>query len=86
MVMKLLGLRLALHQQPPRGSETWLQLYYHLNQALTRLDTLAELARWQESPATPAAHQYQQSLPEAAEIITYALDQQITVAPASTTA
>lgn len=83
MVMKLLDLRLALQQQPERSSETWIQLYYHLDQSLTRLDTLAELARWEESPDTPAARQYQQSLQEEAELVTHALDRQITVALAS---
>lgn len=58
LVMQLLDLRLALHQQPARSSATWLQLYQHLDQSLTRLDTLTELARWEESPDTPAARHY----------------------------
>lgn len=47
-----------------------------------RLDTLAELARWEDSPNTPAARQYRQSLEEETELVIQALDRQIAVAMA----
>jgi len=83
VVMRMLDLRLALRQQALPSSGLWLQLYHHLDLSLTRLDTLAELARWEESPTTPAAIQYQQSLDEEAEIVTNALDRQINAALAT---
>ena len=83
VVMKMLDLRLALHGQPAEASTTWLQLYYQLDQSLTRLDTLAELARWEDSPTTPAAQQYQRSLDEEADLITGLLDRELTATLAS---
>lgn len=80
LVMKMLDLRLALHQQPVPSSGIWLQLYQHLDQSLTRLDTLTELARWEESPDTPAALAYQQSLDEEASIVMQALEHQTSIA------
>jgi GAF domain-containing protein len=83
VVMKLLDLRLALKQHPSQSSALWLQLYHHLDESLTRLNTLAELARWEESPHTPAALQYQQSIEDEAALITQILDRQISVALAT---
>ncbi|UYZ64468.1 GAF domain-containing protein [Hymenobacter weizhouensis] len=80
VVMKLLDLRLLLRHQAVPSSALWLQLYHHLDQSLTRLDTLAELARWEDSPTTPAARQYQQSLDEEAELVTQSLHRQIDAA------
>jgi GAF domain-containing protein len=83
LVMKLLDLRLALHQQPERSSATWLQLYQHLDLSLTRLDTLTELASWEETLDTPAARHYQTALDEEAALVTQALDRQINLALAT---
>lgn len=77
VVMKLLDLRLALKRHPPHSSAMWLQLYHHLDESLTRLNTLAELARWEESAHTPDALKYQQSIEDEAALITHTLDQQI---------
>lgn len=83
LVMKLLDLRLALHQQRVPSTGIWLQLYQHLDQSLSRLDTLTELARWEESPTTPAAIQYHQSLQEETELVTHALERQLNAALAA---
>lgn len=76
VVMKMLDLRLALLHQPQKSAAVWLLLYDHLDQSLTRLDTLAELSRWEESPDTPQAQLYQRSLQEEAELVTDLLDSQ----------
>ncbi len=85
VVMNLLDLRLALSREPVPNGTLWLQLYHHLDQSLNRLDTLAELARWEESPDTPAARQYQQSLDEEAALVIQALDRQVAAARAALT-
>ena len=77
VVMQLLELRLALHRHPEHASATWVSLYERLDLSLTRLDTLAELARWEESPTTPAALNYQQSREEEMELVMRVLGQQV---------
>ena len=77
VVMRMLELRLALHQHPEHASATWVRLYDHLDASLTRLDTLAELARWEESATTVAALDYQQSRQEEGELITRSLGHQV---------
>lgn len=76
VVMKMLDLRLALLHQPQQSAAVWLLLYDHLDQSLTRLDTLAELSRWEISPDTPQARLYQRSLEEEAELVTTILEGQ----------
>lgn len=83
IVMKMLDLRLALHRQPASASAMWVQLYDHLDTSLTRLDTLAELAHWEESPTSSAARQFQRSLDEEAELVITLLDKQATDALAA---
>ena len=80
IVMQMLDLRLALHQQPEHASAIWVRLYDHLDTSLTRLDTLAELARWEDSPTTPAALDYQQSREEEAALVIGRLQQQVAAA------
>jgi GAF domain-containing protein len=77
VVTQLLHLRLALHRQPEHASATWVKLYDSLDTSLTRLDTLAELARWEDSPATPAAQHYQQAREEEIELVTRNLGRQV---------
>jgi hypothetical protein len=81
--MQLLKLRLALQKHPKEASATWVELYDRLDTSLNRLDTLAELARWEESPTTPAALSYQQSREEETELIIQLLNRQVTAALAS---
>ncbi|MBC6990648.1 GAF domain-containing protein [Hymenobacter sp. BT491] len=80
VVMKMMDLRLALKQQPTQAVVTWLQLYHHLDQSLTRLDTLGKLIQWETSPTTAAALDYQQSIQEEATLVTRVLDEQTTAA------
>jgi GAF domain-containing protein len=83
VVMQLLKLRLALQKHPKEASATWVELYDRLDTSLNRLDTLAELARWEESPTTLAALSYQQSREEETELIIQLLNRQVTAALAS---
>lgn len=83
IVMQLLELRLALQQRPEHTKQVWLALYDHLDVSLNRLDTLAELARWEESTTTPAALNYQQSRNEEAELVIQKLQQQVALALAN---
>lgn len=80
IVMHMLELRLALQQRPEQTKQVWLDLYDHLDTSLTRLDTLAELTRWEDSETTPAALKYQQSRDEEAALVIEKLKQQVTQA------
>lgn len=80
IVMRMLDLRLALHKRPEHASATWITLYDHLDTSLTRLDTLTELARWEDSPTTPSAIQYQQSREEEVALVIRSLKQQVEAA------
>ncbi|TGE17211.1 GAF domain-containing protein [Hymenobacter elongatus] len=84
VVMKMLDLRLRLALDRPlaEASATWLRLYLRLDESLTRLGTLAELARW-ETPGTPAALSYRKSLDEEANLVVQLLDVQTTAALAT---
>lgn len=84
IVMQLLELRLTLHQQPRHTVQVWIQLYDHLDTSLTRLDTLAELSRWEESPTTPGALRYQQAREDEATLVIQQLAQQVTAALVTT--
>lgn len=77
VVTKMLKLRLALHNRPEHAKEAWVKLYDHLDASLSRLDTLAELARWEESPTTPAALNYQKSRDEESNFIIHSLRRQV---------
>jgi hypothetical protein len=83
VVMQMLKLRLALQQHPKQDSTTWGKLYHRLDTSLNRLDTLAELARWEESPTTQAALSYQQSREEEIGLVIQLLNRQVTEALAS---
>lgn len=85
VVTQLLALRLALHQHSEQAGATWVSLYNHLDTSLKRLDTLAEFARWEEVPTTPAALHYQQARQEEIELVTRTLGQQIAAAQATLT-
>jgi len=80
IVTKMLDLRLALYQHPEYASSIWLKIYNHLDVSLTRLDTLAELARWEDSPSSEAARDYQRSREDEATLVITILDQQVSSA------
>ncbi|MCA8832042.1 GAF domain-containing protein [Hymenobacter pini] len=81
VVMQLLDLRLLLKaKQPANASAIWLQLYQHLDQSLTRLDTLSELLQWETDAASVSALEYQQSIAEEADFVADTLTKQIELA------
>ncbi|MDU0369658.1 GAF domain-containing protein [Hymenobacter endophyticus] len=81
VVMQLLDLRLLLKtKQPVNASAIWLQLYQHLDQSLTRLDTLSELLQWETDAASESAVEYQQSIAEEADFVADTLSRQIDMA------
>lgn len=80
IVMQMLELRLALVQRPELTVPVWTQLYDHLDTSLTRLDTLADLSRWEESPTTPGALGYQQARQQEAALVVEQLAQQVRAA------
>ena len=83
VVMAMLDLRLLLHHRQEHASTTWVRLYDHLDTSLTRLDTLAELVRWEESPTTPTALHYQQSQREESDVVIRTLKRQVQAALAT---
>jgi hypothetical protein len=64
VVMSLLNLRLHLLQQPTWNQELWASVYARIDTSITRLETLAALASWEEQPDSPAAQAYQASTHE----------------------
>ncbi len=66
-----------MFQHPEHASVTWVTLYERLDTCLSRLDTLAELARWEDAPTTPAAPAYEQSRVEEIGLVTNLLAQQV---------
>ena len=64
VVMGLLDLRLHLLQQPTWNQQLWASVYARIETSVTRLETLAALASWEEQPDSPAAQAYQASTHE----------------------
>ena len=64
VVMSLLDLRLHLLQQPTWNQQLWAGVYARIETSITRLETLAALAGWEELPDSPAAQAYQVSTHE----------------------
>lgn len=77
IVTRMLQLRLAIYDKPTLARETWVRLYDHLDASLTRLDTLAELKRWEEFDHTPSALAYQHSREEEKQLVVRRLAQQV---------
>jgi len=61
VVMSLLNLRLHLLQQPTWNQRLWASVYARIDTSITRLETLAALAQWEDQPDSPAAQAYQAS-------------------------
>ena len=61
VVMSLLNLRLHLLQQPTWNQQLWAGVYARIDASITRLETLAALARWETRPDSPTALAYQAS-------------------------
>ncbi|WP_426061215.1 GAF domain-containing protein [Hymenobacter sp. B1770] len=77
LVVQLFDLRALLEQQPATGVVTWLLLYRSIEESLTRIDTLRELAQWEESDQTEAARRYRVAVDEEAERVLQALQSEL---------
>ena len=64
VVMSLLDLRLQLLQKPTWNQQLWAGIYARIESSVTRLETLAALAGWEETADSPAAAAYRQSTQE----------------------
>lgn len=64
VVMSLLNLRLHLLQQPTWNQQLWAGVYARIDTSITRLETLAALASWEDQPDTPAAQAHQAAIRE----------------------
>lgn len=64
VVMSLLDLRLHLLQQPTWNQKLWADIYARIGTSVTRLETLAALASWEEQEDSAAAQAYRQSTQE----------------------
>ena len=68
IVMRLLNLRIqAENEVQQSGSSLWHSLYDQIESSVTRLGTLAELAKWEENADTEAAVAYRTSAQEEIE-------------------
>jgi GAF domain-containing protein len=74
LVMKILDLRRLLQQRPEQAPAVWSLLYSELDDLLTRIGTLTQLARWEESPDSLAGQAYQRSIDEEAELVIWLLE------------
>jgi hypothetical protein len=77
VVMSLLDLRLQLLQEPTWNLELWAGIYGRIESSLTRLETLASLASWEESADSEAAVAYGQSTQEEVLRVIEVLTEQI---------
>jgi GAF domain-containing protein len=77
VVMSLLDLRLHLLQQPTWNQQLWAGIYQRIDTSVTRLETLAGLAGWEQDATTDAAHAYQRSTQEETLHIIEVLTEQI---------
>jgi GAF domain-containing protein len=77
IVVSLLQLRLALLQDAEATPKKWLLIYGDLEQYLTRLDTLKELAVWEENPDSLAALAYKRSIVEEADLMIMSLQKKV---------
>ncbi|TDN37443.1 GAF domain-containing protein [Hymenobacter sp. UV11] len=64
VVMSLLDLRLQLLQEPTWNQQLWASIYDRIESSVTRLETLASLASWEETTDSEAAMAYSQSTQE----------------------
>jgi GAF domain-containing protein len=78
VVMSLLDLRLHLIQQPAWNEQLWASIYSRIELSVTRLETLAALASWEEQEDSEAAQAYRRSTHEEVLQIIGVLNDQIT--------
>lgn len=77
VVMSLLDLRLQLIQQPTWNQELWQGIYARIEASVTRLETLASLANWEEKADSEAAQAYRLSAHDEATRVVAVLTEQI---------
>ncbi len=77
VVMSLLDLRLHLLQQPTWNQQLWAAIYGRIETSVTRLETLAALASWEEQTDSAAAQSYRQSSQEEVLQVITVLNEQV---------
>lgn len=77
VAMALLRLEAAFANDPTLSRTLWTRLRDQIQFSLTRMDTLAELSKHEESEATEAARSYRQSSQEEATLVVQALHKEI---------
>jgi hypothetical protein len=77
VVMSLLDLRLHLLQQPSWNQRLWAAIYERIETSVIRLETLADLASYEDDAASEAAHSYKRSTYEETLHIIDVLTEQI---------
>ncbi len=77
VVMSLLNLRLHLLQQPAWNQQLWASIYARIESSVTRLETLASLASWEETEDSAAAQSYRRSTHEEILRVIGVLNEQI---------
>jgi hypothetical protein len=80
VALQLLDVQVALARHTEAMPSLWQDIYMAIANSMSRLDTLAGLAQWEESPDTPAAQAYQASRWEEVNLIMSTLRQQLTTA------
>jgi hypothetical protein len=82
VVMSLLDLRLHLLQQPTWNQQLWAGIYERIGTSVTRSETLAELASWEDDDTSEAAQAYQRSTQdEILRVITVLTEQILALQP-----
>ncbi|MBO0358051.1 GAF domain-containing protein [Hymenobacter sp. BT186] len=77
VVVDMLELRLIVQQTGEDAPAKWLTIYENLEQYLTRLDTLRQLASWEETPDSEASVAYQRSINEEVDLMIRALKKEV---------
>jgi GAF domain-containing protein len=80
VALLLLDLQVALASTTAQALPLWADIYGPIAGSLNRLDTLAELRQWEETPDTPAALNYQAARQEEASLMAKTLQQQLQAA------
>jgi sigma54-dependent transcription regulator len=75
--MSLLDLRLHLLQQPTWNQRLWAGIYERIDSSVTRIETLAGLASWEDDDTSEAAQAYRRSTQEEVLQIIAVLTEQI---------
>lgn len=85
IVVEMLELRLAVHQASADAAAKWLSVYESLEQYLNRLETLKQLASWEETSDSAASVAYQRSIAEEVDLMIGALQKKVKQVRASLT-